>query len=110
MNLSIARPLILAVAGLLVSLPLHAQVPSATEMNAQLARLGGSRQAAAEACGGYSGEALAEHKQQQKDHLAQAAMDSVSYEKQLIARAHEPHTRIPSMPYVEPPASCEEFR
>ena len=89
MNLSIARPLTLAVAGLLVSLPLHAQVPSATEMNAQLARLGGSMQAAAEACGGYSGEALAEHKQQQKDHLAQAGMDSVSFEKQFIAGAHE---------------------
>ncbi|WP_312224601.1 hypothetical protein [Stutzerimonas nitrititolerans] len=110
MNLSIARPLTFAAAGLLISLPLHAQVPSATEMNAQLARLGGSMQAAAEACGGYSSEALAEHKQQQKDHLAQAGMDSVSFEKQFIAGAHELSTRFRSMPDAERQASCEEFR
>lgn len=111
MNLSITRPLplTLAAAGLLFSLPLHAQVPSAAEMNAQLARLGGSMQAAAEVCGGYSSEALAEHKRQQKDHLAQAGMDTVSFEKQFVAGAHELTTRFRDMPDAERQASCKEF-
>lgn len=110
MNLSIAGPLALAAVSLLISLPLQAQGPSATELNAQLARLGGTMQAVAEACGGYSSEALAEHKQQQKDHLAQAGMDTVSFEKQFIAGAHELTTRFRNMPDAERQASCEEFR
>lgn len=110
MNLSIARSLTFAAAGLLLSLPLHAQGPSAPEVNAQLARLGGSMQAAAEACGGYSGKALAEHKKQQKDHLTQAGMDTVSFEKEFMAGAHELAARFRDMSEAERQASCDKFK
>lgn len=110
MNLPATKPLALAAACLSLSLPLHAQGPSASEVNAQLARLGGSMQAAAEACGGYTSEALAEHKRQQKDHLAQAGMDTVSFEKQYLAGAHELTMRFRNMPEAERQASCDEFK
>jgi len=110
MNPSIPRPLAFAAVGLLLSLPLHAQGPSASEVNAQLARMSGSMQAAAQACGGYSSEALAEHKRQQKDHLALAGMDAVSFEKQFVVGAHELSARFRDMPDAERQASCEEYK
>lgn len=105
--------LTLASAVMLVSLPSLAQEPAnpmMANMNAQLAKLGGTMQVTAEVCGGYTDEQLVEHKQQQKDHLARNGMDAASFEEGFDTGVKQGKAKWDSIPASERQAKCDEFK
>ncbi|MCQ4308603.1 hypothetical protein NA645_11485 [Pseudomonas stutzeri] len=100
-------------AAMLISLPSMAQQPTnpmMANMNAQLAKLGGTMQVTAEVCGGYTDEQLVEHKQQQKDHLARNGMDAASFDKDFDAGVEQGKAKWDSIPASERQAKCDEFK
>lgn len=107
------RYLSLVSAAMLISLPSLAQQPNnpmMANMNAQLAKLGGTMQVTAEVCGGYTDEQLVEHKQQQKDHLARNGMDAASFDKGFDAGVEQGKAKWDSIPASERQAKCDEFK
>lgn len=103
------RTLSLAATAMLVSLPSLAQENPLASMNAQLAKLGGSMQVVAEVCGGYTDTQLAEHRQQQKDHLASNGMDAASFDKSFDDGIKQSRAKWDSIPASERQAKCDEF-
>ncbi|MBA1279055.1 hypothetical protein [Stutzerimonas stutzeri] len=107
------RYLSLISAAMLISLPSLAQQPTnptMANMNAQLAKLGGTMQVTAEVCGGYTDKQLVEHKQQQKDHLARNGMDAASFGRDFDAGVKQGKAKWGSIPASERQAKCDEFK
>ncbi len=104
------RTLSLAGAAMLVSLSSLAQENPLATMNTQLAKLGGSMQVVAEVCGGYTDTQLAEHRQQQKDHLTRNGMDAASFDKGFDDGITQSRAKWDSIPASERQAKCDEFK
>ena len=114
MSLPRLQCLSLACAVMLVSLQTHAQEPTRqmmmSNMNAQLAKLGGTMHATAEICGDYSAEKLAELKEQQKSQLATIGMVADSFEEAFNSGYKEGEAKWAAIPAAERQGKCDEFK
>ncbi|WP_120997409.1 hypothetical protein [Stutzerimonas urumqiensis] len=109
----LAPSLALALAAL-TSLPGFAQSsdtpPNVRDMVAGFARLGGSMEAAAKVCGGYSLEQLAQSRQQQKAQLMKNGMSEAAFEQGFAAGLEEGQAHWDAMSASEREAACDELR
>ena len=89
------------------SQPAH---PALTNMNAQLAKLGGTMHATARVCGDYTDDELAEQKRQQKTHMTGSGMDSDSFEQAFSEGFSEAEAKWKAVPASERQAKCDQIK
>lgn len=106
----------LSLAGILMfaSLAVQAQSqpahPALTNMNAQLAKLGGTMHATARVCGDYTDDELAQQKQQQKAHMTGSGMDADGFEEAFREGFSEAEAKWESVPASERQAKCDQIK
>lgn len=106
----------LVLAGALIFASLAAQAqsqpahPALENMNAQLAKLGGTMHATARVCGDFTDEQLAEQKSQQKAHMTGSGMEPESFEQAFSEGFREAETKWEAVPASERQAKCEQIK
>ncbi|WP_133491330.1 hypothetical protein [Alcanivorax sp. 24] len=94
--------------------PLHAQTsggaPNMAQMGNQVASFSGSMHAAAEVCGGYTKDQLAEMKAKQKQQMTQMGLTAEEFDTAFNAGKKKTDERWDAMSKTEQKSACEELR
>ncbi|AFT71579.1 Putative lipoprotein [Alloalcanivorax dieselolei B5] len=94
--------------------PLHAQTsggaPNMAQMGNQVATFSGSMHAAAEVCGGYTKDQLADMKAKQKQQMTKMGLTAQEFDTAFDTGKKKTDERWDTMSKAEQKSACEELR
>lgn len=100
----------LKIASFIGSMLLGAAALAQAPANTNLAAIGGSMQAAAEACGGYSAAQLARMKEQQRQAATRSGISAAEFDRSFAAGYADGKARIEQATSTQRETMCREVR